>query len=260
MKTKVGAPVFADPVARFAVAVPSAIVITALFFAFWRWQPPSSTLAEQKPATTVVLERAPPTPRPTPRPTPPPPPVPHVTLAPIPQRAAPRAVSRSGGGHAAPRPHPQVITPSVVVAGSGGGAGTGAGSGEAAGTAGGSGNGTGGTGSGSVNVDAPCGDVDLVPFLAPDHRGSLTYEHVNATVTFPDGHKEDANFPYTFVYADPGSDPWSQQNLPNPNFPTHVQQPPPGTDTTRYPDVIRYVLSHTRSDGTTVLQECPGQR
>ena len=140
MKTKVGAAAFDDPVVRFAVAVPSAIAITAL----GRCQPADRTLPENAPATTVVLERAAPTPPPpTPRPTPPPtlPPVPRVTLAPVPQRAAPRAVHASGGGHAAP-PHPHIAPPAVVVAGSGGGAGTGEGSGQGAGDAGGSGNGT----------------------------------------------------------------------------------------------------------------------
>ncbi|HEV8020143.1 MAG TPA: hypothetical protein VGP41_02695 [Candidatus Lustribacter sp.] len=262
MKTKVAA-AFDDPVARFAVAVPSAVVITALCFALGRCQPADRTLPESAPPQTVVLERAAPTPPPTPRPptpTPPPPtppPLARVTLAPIPQRAAPRAVKASGGGHAAPRPHPQVVTPAVIVAGSGGGAGTGQGSGEGAGTAGGSGNGTGDTGSGSVNAQAPCGSVDLVPFQAPDHSGPLTYEHVNATVTFPDRHTESDNFPYRWVYADPDSDPWSPRNLPNPNFSTHVQLPPSGTDTSRYPEVIRYILNHTRADGTTILQECP---
>jgi len=261
MRTKAGAPVFADPAARFAVAVPSAIIITGLFFAFWRWQPATRILAEQVPSTTVVLERAPPTPPPPtpPPPTPPPtpPPVPRVTLAPVVQRAAPRAVHRSGGGHTALRPHPRVVVPSVIVAGNGGGAGTGEGSGEGAGDSDGSGNGTGGTGSDSVNAQAPCGSVDLIPVQAPDHRGSITYEYVEATVTFPDGHTERAAFPYRFAYADPSQDPWSPQNMSDENFPAHVQPPPPGTDTSRYPEVISYVLDHTRDDGTTVLQECP---
>ena len=166
---------------------------------------------------------------------------------------------REGGGHAAPSSQPQVATPSAVIAGNGGGAGTGAGSGEGAGNAGGSGNGTGGTGSGNINVYPPCGDVELEPFRAADHRGSVTYEYINVEVTFPDGHTEEANFPYPFVYGNPGNDPWSPMNLPNPDFPTPVQLPPRGTDRSRYPDVIRYVLDHTRPDGTTVLQECPRQ-
>jgi len=260
MKTKVGARAFDDPLARFAVAVPSAIVITLLGFALGRWQPAERTLPEQAPTTTVVLERAPPPP-PTPRPTPPPtlPPVPQLTIAPLPQRAAPRAERPAGGGHAAPRPQPHVAA-AVSVAGSGSGAGPGAGSGEGAGEAGDLGNGTGGAGSETVNATAPCGSVDLIPFQAPDHSGSITYEHVRATVTFPDGHTESNEFPYRWAYADPANDPWSRQNLPDANFVTRVQLPAPGTDTHRFPDVIRYILDHTRPDGTTVLQECPRQR
>jgi hypothetical protein len=263
MKTKVGAPAFDDPVRRFAVAVPSAIVITALCFALGRCQPVERSLAETAPPTTVVLERPAPTPLPTPRPpTPPPtlPPVPRVTLAPVPQRAAPRAVHASGGGHAAPKPHPQVVAPSLIVAGSGGGAGADTGSGEGAGNAGGSGNGTGGTGSGTVNADAPCGSVDLIPFQSPDRSGSITYEHIRATVTFPDGHTQTEEFPYRWAYADPADDPWSVRNMSNANFVTRVQQPPPGTDVSRYSETIRYILDHTRSDGTTILQECPRLR
>jgi hypothetical protein len=264
MRTKVGAWAWADdPLRRFAVAVPGAIAITAAFFALGRCQPADQTLAEHAPATTVVLERAAPTPPPTPapRPTPPPtlPPVPHVTLAPIPQRAAPKAVAASGGGHAAPRTLPHVA-PLQTIAGSGGGAGPGTGDGEGAGDAGGTGNGTGGTGSGTVNADVPCGSVDLIPIQSPDHNGALTFEHIRATVTFGDGHTQSEEFPYRWSYSDPNIDPWSPRNMPNPDFPAHVQLPPPGANTSRYPELIRYILDHTRSDGTTILQECPRQR
>ena len=261
MKTKVGAQAFDDPVKRFAVAVPGAVLITALCFALGRCQPADRTLAEEAPATTVVLERAPATPSPPP-PTAPPTvkPIPRASFAPVPQRAAPRAMHASGGGHAAPVTHPKIAPPAVIVAGSGGGAGTGNGAGEGAGNAGGSGNGTGGNGSGSVNADAPCGSVDLIPFQLPDHTGAMTYEHIQATVTFPDGHQESAEFPYRWPYADPGDDPWSPRNIASTSFLTRVLPPPYGADTRRYPEVIRYILDHTRSDGTTVLQECPRQR
>ncbi len=109
-------------------------------------------------------------------------------------------------------------------------------------------------------ADAPCGSVDLIPFEAPDHSGSTTFEHVRATVTFPDGHTQTEDFPYRWSYTDPGADPWSPRNLPNPNFPAHVQLPPPGADTSRFAEVIRYILNHTREDGTTILQECPRRR
>ena len=182
-----------------------------------------------------------------------------MTFAPV-QRAAPRAEHASGGGHAAPSRQPHVAPSAVNVAGSGGVAGPGPGSGEGAGEGSDLGNGAGGTGSGTVNADAPCGSVDLIPFQAPDHGGTITYEHVRATVSFPDGHTESDEFPYRWAYADPANDPWSRQNLPDERFVTRVQLPAPGTDTSRFPDVIRYILDHTRSDGTTVLQECPRQR
>jgi hypothetical protein len=267
MKTKVGGrPWTDDPLRRFAIAVPGAILITVALFALGRCQPADRTLPERTPATTVVLERAAPTPspppptptpRPTPRPTPPP--VPRVTLAPVPQRAAPKAVAASGGGHAVPHIVPHTAPP-LTAGGSGGGAGPGTGAGEGAGDAGGTGNGTGGTGSGTVNAEAPCGTVDLIPFQKPDQNGAITYEHVQATVTFPDGHTEMEEFPYRWAYSDPAADPWSARNLPNPNFVTHVQLPPPGANVDRYPEVIRYILNHTRGDGTTILQECPRQR
>jgi hypothetical protein len=265
MKTKVGASGWTgDPVARIAVAVPSAIAITALCFALGRCQPAERTLPERTVASTVVLERAAPTPPPaaTPRPTPPPtlPPVAKVTLAPVPERAAPRAVNASGGGHAAPLAPPQIAPPAVIVAGSGGGAGPGTGDGAGAGDAGGSGNGTGGTGSGSVNADAPCGFVDFQPFQSPDRSGSTTFEHIAGTVTFPDGHKETEEFPYRWSYNDPAADPWSPQNASNPNFNTRLRPPPPAANVSRYSELIRYILDHTREDGTTILQECPRQR
>jgi hypothetical protein len=262
MKTKVGTPGWAgDPVARFSVAVPSAIAITALCFALGRCQPPDDTIAEHTAASTVVLERA--VPAPPPRPTPPPtlPPLPKVTFAPVAERAAPRAVHASGGGHAAPLTLPRATAPAaVIVAGSGGAAGPGAGDGEGAGDAGGSGNGTGGAGSGDVNAAAPCGRVDLIPFRSPDHSGSSTFEHISATVTFPDGHKESDEFPYRWSYADAAADPWSPRNMSDDNFITHVQLPPPGAGVSSFPEVIRYILDHTREDGTTILQECPRPR
>jgi hypothetical protein len=182
-----------------------------------------------------------------------------VTLTPIPQRAAPRAVHASGGGHVAPITPPHITQQQAVIV-AGGGAGPGTGDGEGAGDAGGSGNGTGGTGSGNVNTDAPCGKVELVPFQRPDHTGSTTFEYVQGTVTFPDGHKEIEEFPYRWSYTDPAADPWSPQNMPNANFVTHVQMPPPNANVSRFPELIRYILNHTREDGTTILQECPRQR
>jgi hypothetical protein len=39
-----------------------------------------------------------------------------------------------------------------------------------------------------------------------------------------------------------------------------VQPAPAGANERSFPEVIRYVLDHTRDDGRTVLQECPRLR
>jgi hypothetical protein len=267
MKTKVGSP-GDDPerTRRFAIAIPSAILITAIFVLASRYQPADRTVAEQIPTAMVVLEHAPPTPRPTPKPTPPPTPVPvvHVTLAPV-QRVAPIVaphVRPAGGAHAAPRIIAHAVHPKALAApNAGGGNGNDAAAGTGAGTGSGNASGNGDADAGdAVNADAPCGSVDLIPFEAPDRSGGSIFEHIQATVTFPDGHTQVAEFPYRFAYADLDSDPWSARNMRNPSFVVRVQPAPVGANTSRYPDVIRYILDHTRQNGLTVLQECPRLR
>ena len=120
----------------------------------------------------------------------------------------------------------------------------------------GSGSDAGGASAGLVNADEPCGEVDFIAYDAPKFRGKMTYEKIKATVHFPDGRVAGAEFPYPWVYASDADDPWSQRNIRNQHFITRAQLPPPGTNEDLYPDVIRYVLDHTRPDGTTVLREC----
>jgi hypothetical protein len=82
---------------------------------------------------------------------------------------------------------------------------------------------------------------------------------VTATVQFPDGHTETDTFPYLWTYANgEAEDPWSTTNLQhNPNEVVNLVLPPPGTDTSGYPPLIRYILDHTRPDGRTDLADCP---
>jgi hypothetical protein len=268
VRTKVGPPGFADDpgrVRRFAVAIPCAIALTLLFFALALLRPPAAPPPERAPVATIVLERAPPTPTPAPPPTPvpTPPPVAHVTLAPVPQRAAPRVAEHPAAAHAAPRLAPVVTVPAVVAAPAAPGAGQALG--NAPGTGAGAGNetggGTGGTGNETVNAEQPCGDVEFVPGEAPKYRGTTAAETIRATVRFPDGHTESADFPYPWIYPDAAdTDPWSPRNIANPDFPARAQLPPPGADPSRFPELIRYILNHTRPDGTTVLQDCPNPR
>ena len=63
------------------------------------------------------------------------------------------------------------------------------------------------------------------------------------------------------VYPDAAdTDPWSARNVRLANLTVRAQVPPSGTDVSRFSPVIRYILDHTRADGTTVLQECPNPR
>jgi hypothetical protein len=267
MKTKVGSP-GDDPerTRRFAIAIPSAVAITAMFVLLTQFQPADRPAAEQAPATTIVLEKAPPTPRPTPTPKPPPPPIVRpvvtVTIAPVPERAAPAAPRPIGGAHAAQRAIPRVAAPKTFAApnaASGGGTdvaagtGTGTGSGDSAGPGDAGGN-------GNVNADAPCGTVDIIPFQSPDRKNGAIYEHVQATITYPDGHKDTQEIPYPFIYRDADADPWSAHNMQTNIGSTPFQPPPPGANPARYSEPIRYILDHTLSNGHTTLQECPRLR
>ena len=285
MKTKVGS-LSDDPgrARRFAIAIPSAIAITAIFVLL---APPQRDLppAERTPSLTVVFERRLPTPAPTPRPTPSPltraTPVPTAppTLRPLPNAKQARVAQRigkpivhhqtSGGAHAAQRALPHAAAPRTFAAPAAAGgsgmsvaAGTGSETGSGNGTGAGAGPDDAGTGAdANVNAAAPCGFVDLVPFEKPDVNGAMVYEHIRATVTFPDAHTESAEFPYRWIYSDPTADPWSPRNMNDASFIVRVQMPPEGADESRFPETIRYILDHTRREtGTTTLQECPKPR
>jgi len=256
----------------YALAIPIVgllLVIAALM------RPPHADAPETLgPTAFVTIEHA--TPRPTAPPTAPPTPVPtplpHAVSARVPERAAPRAVRASGGGRLAPSPSPHralakhpAQPKAALASGSsladGTGDGDGSGDGMGAGAGGGAGTGTGGSGADDTDADAPCGAVDFIPREAPRIVNGTSYEEITATVHFPDGHAESSDFPYPWVYPDADvTDPWSSANLRRANLTVRAQLPPPDADTHRYPDVIRYILDHTRSNGSTVLQECPKPR
>jgi hypothetical protein len=60
------------------------------------------------------------------------------------------------------------------------------------------------------------------------------------------------------VYADyMDADPWSPLNVRKTNLVVSAQLPPPGSDTHRYPELIRYILDHSTPAGRTILQPCP---
>jgi hypothetical protein len=258
--------------ARLIIAFALAIALHEVLVGLVRAPAPASDREEVVVMTPLIVRtlRPTPTPAPTPQPTPPPhiTPPPLSTPAPLPQiagRAAGHpAPHRAGGAHRAiaKAAHGQHANP--LAAGSGLGSASGTGAGNAPGVGGGrNGTGTGeaGNGNGAVNADTPCGVVEFLPYAAPRYNGTAAEEPVAATVTFADGHKETARFPYPWIYPDgERGDPWSQTNLRNPGFETTLQFPPPGTDRTTLPPLIQYILSHTNAGGYTDLPECPKGR
>jgi len=268
---------------RWIIAFALSVAINEIAIGVLRLPGPAPEAPPVKP-TQIVLERARPTPRPTsrptPRPTPPPTPRPvvHVspraTIAPVPQIAAAKAAGTPApvhGGAPAKAIHHfknfdvyELLAKSALgraagVSGTGAGTGVGAAAGGGANGAG-AGNGKAGTGTGAVNANTPCGDVIFNVRGAPEYRNGAATERVTATVQFPDGHVETDTFPYTWTYQNgERDDPWSSTNLSNHNLDIPLIFPPPGTDTSSFPPLIKYILEHTRPDGTTLFEPCPNQ-
>jgi hypothetical protein len=273
---------------RLIVAFAIAIAFHEILFGFWR-SPARPKDTEDTAVSTTITMRTPPSPSPTPRPTPKPTPVPtprptpKLTPTPVPRitprprvTVAPRQVAarhkgtpakRNGGGapHAVPVAEATSGTyANPNTAGTGNGTSTGVGSGAEPATGGGQGgNGTGnqGNGNGAANADVPCGVVEFEPTAAPRYRNGTAYEPVAAIVTFPDGHRVAARFPYDWVYPDgEHTDPWSDTNLKNTNFVTVFHYPPPGMDTSTFSPVIQYIIKHSDAEGYTNLLPCPSHR
>jgi hypothetical protein len=275
-----------EPVAaiqrRWIIAFALSVALNEIAIGFLRLPPSAPEPPPVKPIL-VVLERSQPTPRPTPhptpRPTPPPtpPPVVHVppraTIAPVPRVAAAKAAGVKspvhGGAPAKPVHHfknfdiyeqlaKNRLGRAAGVSGTGAGTGVGALTGGENGT--GAGNGKAGTGTGTVNATTPCGEVVFNVRGAPEYHNGAATERITATVQFPDGHTETDTFPYTWTYANgERDDPWSSTNLAKQNVDIPLVFPPAGSDTSAYPPLIRYILEHTRPNGTTVLEPCPNQ-
>jgi len=238
---------------------------------------PPAVETHVEPTIITIAHRTPaPTPPPTPVPTPPPRVVhfvPHVAIARYAQVAAPRTKAPKETTHGGSVSRRATAVADVYaelshnalghgtgIAGSG--TGTGVGPGNGGGDAGnGQGNGTGGNGTGDVNTSAePCGNVDFnTPAYTPQH-GTTYYETVDATVHFPDGHTEDAEFPYKWKFPNgERTDPWSATNLKEhpDDFPIPAQTPPPNVDPSSLSPVLQYILQHTDERGHTVLKPCP---
>ena len=264
---------------RAIVAVAIAVALHEVFLGLLHGPTRANDRESEAVTTRIAIETARPTPtprrtpRPTPTPHPTPPPTPEPRLTPPPRstpapvqqiagRAKGRPARRRGGGaHKAIAKAPSGHYANPHAAGSGTGSSTGQGSGDRPGVGeglGGNGSGQTGNGNGAVNANTPCGFVEFRPHGAPHYSSGTASETIRATVSFPDGHTEVAEFPYKWVYPNgEQTDPWSDTNLRKGDFPIALQTPPPGSDIGTYPPLVQYILQHSSASGLTDLPECP---
>ena len=221
-----------------------------------------------------ILHRVKPTPPPTPSPTPKPviviaQPNPVIAKA-TPAPAAPK--SRAGLAksiartkyHATRKVQHVAVAPKHAQGPGLGQNGTGRGMiglrGNGTGTGGeGSGTGSGGNGTGAGGGDIPCGFVEFIDIHGSgfDKSTGGFYVDILMRVHYKSGTTQEYRLDYPFYYPSEAANPWSDQNIKNPDFPTLFQFPP-ADKRAGEPDIVQYVMQHTRADGTTTLEDCPG--
>ena len=123
----------------------------------------------------------------------------------------------------------------------------------------GSGAGTTGTGNSAASETEPCGFVEFSDphGSAFDARTRGFYVDIRMRVHFADGTSQSLVLDYPWYYSNEAANPWSDQNLRDPNFPTRFQ-PPPQSKLENEPELVRYVIAHSTADGMTLLSDCPG--
>ncbi len=118
--------------------------------------------------------------------------------------------------------------------------------------------GAGGAGAAPASDDRPCG---FVTFSDPhgsqyDSRSRGFWVDIRISVRFADGTTQSMILDYPWYYSSEAANPWSDQNLRDPNFPTRFQQPPPEKAADE-PPLVQYVMAHSTADGLTLLRDCP---
>lgn len=257
---------------RFLLALAAALVVHAVIA--WLISPVRPHAGAREIVAHVTVARI--VARPSPTPSPPPRPAPRVNrvrtvAAPqptvVPHTTTGKAARASVVQHvAAPRPKPPVTTArkpvwDVPVGGTGAGAGNRSGAGSIGHGSGGSGAGSAGEGNGAAGGSEPCGYVE---FSDPDGSRYDPQTHgfwvvIGMSVHFADGRVAMTQLDYPWYYPSAAANPWSNQNLHDPNFVTTFQFPPPNRRAEE-PPIVQYVMAHTSADGYTRLKDCPAAR
>jgi hypothetical protein len=126
------------------------------------------------------------------------------------------------------------------------------------GSSAGSGSSSEGAGNPSQSGEQPCG---FVTFSDPhgshfDARTRGFWVDIRMSVHFADGTSQSMMLDYPWYYPSEAANPWSDQNLKDPNFPTRFQ-PPPAEKAIGEPPLVQYVGAHSTRDGMTLLRDCP---
>jgi outer membrane biosynthesis protein TonB len=98
--------------------------------------------------------------------------------------------------------------------------------------------------SGEVPENKDCVTLAFDVTAAARHANGKVYEKVYADATYFDGQSERAFFPYEWEFTNE-TDPWSDENLRNPDLEIHVPPPPANADVSTYPKLIQLILKHT---------------
>ena len=125
-------------------------------------------------------------------------------------------------------------------------------------TGAGSGSGDQGNETGAASGDQPCG---FVTFSDPhgsqfDTRTRGFWVDIRMSVHFSGGTSQSMILDYPWYYPTEAANPWSDQNLRDPNFPTRFQSPP-AEKIAGEPPLVKYVMERSTPDGMTLLHDCP---
>jgi hypothetical protein len=115
-----------------------------------------------------------------------------------------------------------------------------------------------GDGVGAATGEEPCG---FVTFSDPhgsqyDPQTRGFWVDIRMSVHFADGSRQSLILDYPWYYPSEVANPWSDQNLKDPNFPMRFQAPPAGRIENE-PPLVQYVISHSTAEGLTLLKDCP---
>ena len=107
----------------------------------------------------------------------------------------------------------------------------------------------------------PAGNGPVVTFSDPhgsqyDPRTRGFWVDIRMSVHFAGGSSQSMILDYPWYYPSEAANPWSDQNVRDPNFPARFQTPPP-EKLAAEPALVQYVAAHSTADGMTLLHDCP---